>query len=91
MADIENTEMGWEYAEGISDKLRNLNSRECPMLDEESTITANTRSKDAYADAQSLLDVFVSAASKDVNNMRTLADNFKKYDNEQKKRNENMN
>lgn len=79
-ADIEHTEMGWEYAKKIESKLHYINSRECPDLDEESTITANGKSKDTYNESQSLLQLLLSAVTNDVNNIITLADNFENMD-----------
>ncbi len=86
-ADIEHTEMGWEYAKKITNKLNNINFRECPELDEESTITANEKSKDTYNESQSLLQLLLSAVTNDVNNINTLSENCKNFDEYRRKDN----
>lgn len=77
---IKNTEMANDYATGIDNTLDSYEGNSLGVTDDTSTITANENCKNSFSTAQAVLGSFQEALVKDNGHIKTLAQEFEKFD-----------
>ncbi len=78
---IRNTTTAYSYAEKIGVSMGNYGGNSLGGVDEESTISANENCKSTFSCAQMMLNNFKEALGKDNGHIKTLAEEFEKFDN----------
>lgn len=78
---IKNTAAGYFYADKIGSSMGDYSGSSIDETDEESTISANSNCKSAFSGNQIVLDNFKHSLQKDNRHIRTLAEEFEKFDN----------